>query len=71
MAYFTAKKVGKGRERAKIKIVFPFRSYPMGNTKLQKKRKKKKKKPLWLHFTPKLDGKGRLKRENKNFRSVP
>ena len=43
MASFTAKKVGKGRERAKIKIVFPFRSYPMGNTKLQKKRKKEKK----------------------------
>ena len=44
MASFTAKKVGKGRDRAKIKIVFPFRSYPMGNTKLQKKRKKLKKK---------------------------
>ena len=42
MASFTAKKVGKGRERAKIKIVFPFRSYPMGNTKLQKKRENKK-----------------------------
>ena len=27
--------------------------------------------PVWLHFKPKLDGKGRLKRENKNYRSVP
>ena len=71
MASFTAKKVGKGREGAKIKIVFPFRSYPTGNIKLQRVASFQAKIPLWLHFKPKLDGKGRLKRENKNYPSVP
>ena len=39
--------------------------------KTPKKEKIIKKIPLWLHFKPKLDGKGRLKRENKNYHSVP
>ena len=41
--------VGQGREREKIKIIVPFRSYPTGNRKFQKN----KKIPLRLHFTPK------------------
>ena len=41
--HFKPKQVGKGREGEKIKIVFPFRSYPTGNRKFQKKRKKIKK----------------------------
>ena len=40
---FKPKWVGKGGEREKTKIVFPFRSYPTGNIKFQKKRKKVKK----------------------------
>ena len=40
---FKSKLVGKGREGEKTKIDFPFRSYPTGNRKFQKKRKKIKK----------------------------
>ena len=40
---FKTKQVGKGGEREKKKIVFPFRSNPTGNRKFQKKRKKIKK----------------------------
>ena len=40
--HFKPKQVGKGREREKIKIAFPFRSYPTGNRKFQKKKKKTK-----------------------------
>ena len=36
--------VGKGRERKKINIVVPFRSYPMRNRKFQKTKNKKFKK---------------------------
>ena len=43
MASFKPKQVGKGGEREKTKIVFPFRSYPTGNIKFEKKRKKIKK----------------------------
>ena len=65
-------RIGKGRERAKIRIVFPFRSVPTRREiQNSKKREKNKKMPLWLHFKPKLEGKGQLKRENKNYRSVP
>ena len=48
--------VGKVRERAKIKTIVPFRSYPMRNGKFQKKSKKIKnikKKPLWRYFKSK------------------
>ena len=49
-----------------------FRSVPTRREiQNSKKRGKNKKMQLWLHFKPKLDGKGRLKRENKNYRSVP
>ena len=34
--------VGQGREREKIKIIVPFRSYPTGNRKFQKNKKIKK-----------------------------
>ena len=54
---FKPKQVRKCRERDKIKISFPFRSYPTRNRKFQKKRKNFKK-PLWLHFKPKQVGKG-------------
>ena len=36
--------VGKGRERKKINIVVPFRSYPTRNRKFQKKSKNIQKK---------------------------
>ena len=47
MASFQAKicrKVGKDRERKKINLVVPFRSYPMHNRKFQKNNKKNSKK---------------------------
>ena len=71
---FKPKQVGKGGEREKTKIVFPFRSYPTGNIKFQKKRKKIKKNkkiPLWLHFMPKQVGKGREKEKIKIVFSFP
>ena len=36
--HFMPKQVGKGREKEKIKIVFPFRSDRTRNRKFQKKR---------------------------------
>ena len=47
MASFQAKisrKVGKDRERKKINLVVPFRSYSMRNRKFQKNNKKNSKK---------------------------
>ena len=35
--------VGKGREREKIKIIVPFRSYPTPNKKFQNKQQKNSK----------------------------
>ena len=67
---FKPKQVGKGREREKIKIIVPLRSYPTRNRKFQRNRKKIKKIPLWLHFEPKIGWKRRRKRENKNYRYV-
>ena len=40
MASFLAKICCKNKEREKIKIIDPFRSYPTRNRKLQKKSKK-------------------------------
>ena len=77
MAPFHAKQVGKCREREKIKIVFPFRSYPTGNKKFPKKKKKNQKNqiiPLGLHFESKQVGKGREMEKIKivvPFRSHP
>ena len=57
--YHSVTQVGKGREREKIKIIVPFRSFPTRNRKLQKNNKKIQKKILlWLLFKPKQDGKG-------------
>ena len=57
---FKPKYDGKGREREKIQIIVPFRSYPTCNKKYQKNSKriqKIKNIPLRLHFTPKYVGK--------------
>ena len=40
---FKPKQVGKGREREKIKIIVPLRSYPTRNRKFQRNSKKIKK----------------------------
>ena len=70
MASFQAKKgwIRTRKSENKNCISVPFRSVPT-RREIQnfKKREKNKKMPLWLHFKPKLDGKGRLKRENKNY----
>ena len=61
MASFQAKEDGKCREREKIKIIGPFRSYTTCNRKFQKNSKKiqkTKKIPFWLHFKQKQVGKG-------------
>ena len=67
---FKPKQVGKGRERKKIKIIVPLRSYPTRNRKFQRNSKKIKKTPLWLYFEPKIGWKRRRKRQNKNYRYV-
>ena len=51
---FKPKQVGKGREREKIKIIVPLRSYPTRNRKFQRNSKNIKKIPLWLQFEPKI-----------------
>ena len=77
MASFQAKQVRKGGEREKIKISFrsvPFRSYPTGNLKFQKKEKKKKEK-YYSGFISSQNWLVKIERErereNKNQRSVP
>ena len=40
MDSFQEKEVGKGCERVKIRIIFPFRSYPTRNKKFQNNSKK-------------------------------
>ena len=67
---FKPKQVGKGRQKEKIKIIVPLRSYPMRHRKLQRNSKKIKKIPLWLHFEPKIGWKRRRKRQNNNYRYV-
>ena len=55
--HFKTKQDGKGREKEKVKIIVPFRSYTTRNRKFQnnsKKIQKIKKIPLWLHFKSKL-----------------
>ena len=41
--HFSPKQVGIGREKQKIKIIVPLRSYPALNTKLKKKQQKNSK----------------------------
>ena len=64
--------VGKVRERAKIKIIVPFRSYPMHNGKFQKNSKKTKniKKNHYGVISSQNMLKMLKKRENKNYHSV-
>ena len=38
--HFSPKQGGRGREKQKIKIIVPFRSYPALNSKLKKNSKK-------------------------------
>ena len=71
MASFQHKKVWKRMRKSENKNCISVPFLPDGKYKTPKKVKKLKKIPLWLHFKTKLDGKVRLKRENKNYRSVP
>ena len=62
MNSFQAKIGWKQMRKREIKIIIPFRSYPMCNRKFQKiiakKFKKLKKIPLLPHFKPKQVGTG-------------
>ena len=60
---FKPKQVGKGREREKIKIIVPLRSYPMRNRKLQRNSKKIKKNTIMASFQAKIGWKMPGKRE--------
>ena len=64
--------VGKCREREKIKIIDPFRSYPTRNRKFHKNSKifKKLKNTITASFQAKIGWKRLRKRENKNYLSV-
>ena len=65
--------VGKGRERKKINIVVPFRSYPTSNRKFQKKQQKylkKLKNTIMASFQAKIAWQRPRKGENKNYRFV-
>ena len=70
--YHSVTQVGKGREREKIKIIVPFRSYPTRNRKFQNKAKKfkKSKNMITASFHAKIGWKRLRKRENRNYRSV-
>ena len=72
MASFQAKIAREGREREKIKIFVPFRSYPTRTRKFQKNSKKvqKIKNTVMASFQSKIGGKRPRKTENKNYRSV-
>ena len=63
MNSFQAKLGWKQMRKREIKIIVPFRSYPMCNRKFQKKKNSKKIKkiktiPLLHHFKPKQVGRG-------------
>ena len=60
------KQVGKGREKEKIKIIVPLRSYPTRNRKFQKNSKKIQKfKKCHYGF---ISSKNRLKKEEKEIK---
>ena len=68
MIHFKPKKVGKGREREKIKIILPFRSYTKRDRKFQKNSQKVRKTKQYQY------GNRREREEIKTvipFRSVP
>ena len=59
MNSFQAKIGWKQMRKREIKIIVPFRSYPMYNRKFGKKKKQKIKTiPLQPHFKPKQVGRG-------------
>ena len=72
MASFQAKIAREGREREKIKIFVPFRSYPTRTRKFQKNSKKvqKIKNTVMASFQAKISWIRQTKRENKNFRAI-
>ena len=72
MASFQAKQVEKGKEREKIKIIVPFRSYITRYRKFQKNSKniQKIKNSIAASFQAKIGWKRQRKGENKNYRSV-
>ena len=66
MVHFNPKQVGRGREKQKIKIVVPFRSYPALNSKLKKNSKEiqKIKKHIIDSYQAKIGWKRMRKSEN-------
>ena len=52
LRHLKPEQVGKGRERKKINIVVPFRSYATPNRKLKKKQQKYSKKLKNIIMTP-------------------
>ena len=73
MNTFVAKIGWKRMRKREIKIIVPFRSYPMCNRKFQKNRKKfkKLKNTIVTSLQAKIGWRKPRKRENKNSRSVP
>ena len=72
---FKPKYDGKGREREKIKIIVPLRSYPSGYRKFQDtnmaaKKFKKPRNTVMASFQAKIGRKRLRKREYKNYHSV-
>ena len=65
MASFQAKIGWKRGRKRENKNCISVRFLPDGKYKIPKKEKKNKKIPLWLHFMPKLVGKGREKEKIK------
>ena len=65
--------MGTGREKQKIKVIDPFRSYPTLNRKLKKiaKKFKKLKNTIMNSFQTKISWKRMRKRGNKNYNFVP
>ena len=71
---FQVKICWKWMRKRKIKIIIPFRSYPMRNRKSQKRSKKIQKKlknTIVASFHAKIGWKRLRKIENKNYPSVP
>ena len=72
MDSFQEKEVGKGCERVKIRIIFPFRSYPTRNknSKTIAKKFKKLKGTIMGSFQAKIGQRRPRKTENKSYRSI-
>ena len=61
--HYKPKYVGKGRERALMKIIVSFRSYPKRNRKLHKNSKKIEKNTIMASFQAKIGRKMLCERE--------